>query len=419
MAIQGLRDTGNFVANQRPENWREGILMLYPRSAEAAKAPLTALTSRMKEASTNDPYYHWWEKRMQTRRVTLTTNLTAPAAGTVQTIFATGGGFLGFKEGDIFMVENALGSGGTPELMQVAADPSSNTQCQVVRGVAGTTPATLTVAGAGVNPNIICIGSAYEEGSLAPTGVAFDPTDVYNFTQIFRSTTEMTRTAMNTNVRTGNARDQAIKECLEIIGVDMERSFFFGRRHTTSKNGKPLRFANGIYAQLASENKLATTGASLTMNQLEAWMLSFFSAGSSEKVAFAGNRALLAIQQAVRKNSNYQIFVNEKEFGIKVVRIVSPFGVLVLISHPLFSQTVGGTTAATPYYGLEASMFVLDMANLRYRYLQKSDLTFEDELEVPGMDGIKEGYIAECSIEVNHASTHFFCYNMNAGSADS
>jgi hypothetical protein len=419
MAIQGLRDTGNFVANQRPENWREGILMLYPRSAEAAKAPLTALTSRMKEASTNDPYFHWWEKRMQTRRVALTTNLTAPAAGTVQTIFATGGGFLAFKEGDIFMVESALGSGGSPELMQVAQDPTSNTQCQVVRGVAGTTPATLTVAGAGVNPNIICVGSAYEEGSLAPTGVAFDPTDVYNFTQIFRATTEMTRTAMNTNVRTGNAREQAIKECLEIIGVDMERSFFFGRRHTTSKNGKPLRFANGIYAQLDSANKLAATSNTLKMTQLETWMMQFFAAGSSEKVAFAGNRALLAIQQAVRKNTAYQIFVNEKEYGIKVVKIVSPFGVLVLLSHPLFSQTASGTTGGTDYWGLDAAMFVLDMANIRYRYLKGSDLTFEDELEVPGMDGIKEGYIAECALELNHASTHFFCYNMATGSADS
>ena len=68
MAIQGLRDTSNFVANQAPENWREAILRLMPNSAQAAKAPLTALTSKMKTESTNSRIFHWWENSTETRR---------------------------------------------------------------------------------------------------------------------------------------------------------------------------------------------------------------------------------------------------------------------------------------------------------------------------------------------------------------
>lgn len=418
MAIQGLRDTGNFATNQRPENWREGILMLYPKSAEAAKCPLTALTSRMKSASTNDPWYHWWEKSLQTRRIALGQNLTAPAAGTVQVVTVVSGA-LGFKEGDVLMIEQGLLTGGAVEHVQVAQDPTSDTSITLTRGVAGTTPAVVTYAGAGVNPNLVCIGSAYEEGSLAPTGIQFDPVDVYNYTQIFRATTEMTRSAAKTKLRTGDQKKEAKRECLENIGIDMERSFFFGRRQTTTKNGKPLRFANGIYNQLASGNRLTpTTAGQLSMADLETWMMSFFAVGSSQKVAFAGNKALNGIQQAVRKNTNYQIFVNEKEYGMKITRIVSPFGELVLFSHALFTQMVGGTTGGTAYAGLEASMFVLDMENVRYRYLEGSDLSYEDDLEAPGMDGTKEGYIAECSLELNHASTHFYCYNLGAGRLD-
>ena len=49
----------------------------------------------------------------------------------------------------------------------------------------------MAFTGAGVNPNLLCIGSAFEEGSLAPTGVNYDPTERYNYTQIFRRTLEI------------------------------------------------------------------------------------------------------------------------------------------------------------------------------------------------------------------------------------
>ena len=32
--ILGMRTTANFVTNQRPENWRETIMLAYPNSAE-------------------------------------------------------------------------------------------------------------------------------------------------------------------------------------------------------------------------------------------------------------------------------------------------------------------------------------------------------------------------------------------------
>lgn len=418
MAIQGLRDTSNFVANQAPENWREAILRLMPNSAQAAKAPLTALTSKMKTESTTSRIFHWWEKSTETRRLTLTANLAAASSGQVQSITVSAGG-LAFKDGDLFLVENGLGSGAACEILQVTGDPTSDTQLNVARGASGSTAATLNVSGAGINPNIVCIGNSYEEGSLAPTGVHFDPVEKYNYTQIFRQTYELTRSAMKEKLRTTpNAEAEAKRDCLEVLGIDMERAWLFGKRHATTKNSKPIRYTNGIYHQLASGNKLAATSNALKMEQLESWMLSFFAYGSSQKVALGGNRALLAIQQAVRKNSSYQIFTNEKEYGIRVVKIISPFGELVFMAHPLFNQMSGGTTSATAYYGLEASMFVLDMANFKYRPLEGSDIHFEDELEAPGQDGIKSGFIGECGLEVNHLSTHFFCYNMNAGAAD-
>lgn len=418
MAIQGLRDSSNFATNERPENWRETLLRLMPVSAKAAKAPLTALTAAMKQEATNDPNFHWWEKGVQNRRIALGANLVARSSGYTENITVTAGA-LSYKAGDLMMVENGLQSGAACELMQVHQDPTADTTLTVVRGVAGSTAGALDYDGNNVNPYITCIGNAYEEGSLAPTGVSWNPSDQYNYTQIFRQTFELTRTAMKTKLRTNpKAYDEAKRETMEVLGMDMEKSFLFGKRATATKNGKPIRYTAGIYHQLATANKLACTGASLTMTQWDTWMRTFFSEGSSEKVAFGGNQALAAIQTAVRKNTSYQIYYNEKEYGMKVTKFTSPFGDLTFWSHPLFNQMASGTTGTGAYYSLGAAMFVLDMENLKYRYLDGSDIHFEDELEDPGMDGVKEGFIGECGWEVNHLSTHFYCYNMAAGAAD-
>ena len=49
----GMRGTGDWATNQRPENWRETILYLYPNGA----APLTAILSMMGDEKTDDPVF--------------------------------------------------------------------------------------------------------------------------------------------------------------------------------------------------------------------------------------------------------------------------------------------------------------------------------------------------------------------------
>lgn len=413
MAIQGLRHTGNFATNERPENWREGLLMLYPNSAEAAKAPLTALTSRMKSRSVDDPVYHWWEKELDDRRIALaadltTTNTTLTVASRASTL----------KEGDVLMAEQ------TGEIMHVAQNPTSDTEIIVVRGIGNSgTGVVLNYDGANVNYNLLVVGSAYEEGSMAPVGINFDPTERYNYTQIFRNTLEMTRTASKTRLRTTDQVREAKRECLELIGIDMERAFWFSKRHATTKNGKPLRFTAGVRDQINSlaPSNIKTWSGDITMDLLEAEFLNIFKYGSSEKMMIGGNRALLTIGQILRKNSSWQIQGGEKEFGMKVTRITSPFGELVFLAHPLFTQSGGGADIATTgsYPGLSASAAILDMANVSYVHLTGDDLRYEADLKSNGLDGQKSGYIAECGLELSHAKSHFWWNNISSAAADS
>lgn len=55
MPVLGLRGTGSFtVTGQRPENWREKTLQLFPNGT----APLCALLSMLKSEKTDDPKFH-------------------------------------------------------------------------------------------------------------------------------------------------------------------------------------------------------------------------------------------------------------------------------------------------------------------------------------------------------------------------
>lgn len=47
----GMRGTGDWVTDQRPMNWRQQILKLYPNGS----APLTAILSMMGSQKVDDP----------------------------------------------------------------------------------------------------------------------------------------------------------------------------------------------------------------------------------------------------------------------------------------------------------------------------------------------------------------------------
>lgn len=404
MAIIGLRHTDNFATNERPQNWREAILRLEPNG----NTPLTALTSMMKSENTDDPQFNWWEKILQTRRVALS---TAATANTQQLSLSSGA--LGFKTGDLLMVESSQ------EIVVVTQDPTIDTNLLVQRGFAGTTAAAIAATTAGANPYLRCIGSAFEEGSDAPTGVSFDPTQYYNYTQIFRNTLEMTRTAQKTRLRTGDQVKEAKRECLELHAMDMEMAFWFGKRGASVKNGKPWRTTDGIYNRIysAATSQIITSATAVTMTVLEGYLKSAFQYGSNEKMGFTGNAGLLLINQVVRKNSQYNIQFGIKEYGMNVARLVTPFGELVLKNHPLFNQMPGGTTAGTDYLGLDTWLWILDMKQIRYRYFTGDDTRYEKDLAANGFDGDKSGYLTECGLEINNSLTHYVIKNLQGAAS--
>lgn len=411
MAIQGLRTSENLATGDRPKNFREILYTLYPRGS--GNYPLFALTNAMKTRSVDDPEFYWFEKAMAQRRVTLGASLTTTNTTLTLTVADNEQGAKQFTAGNLLYVEQ------TGEVLRVAQDPTSHTALVVERGQAGTTAAAVTYNGAGVNPNLVGIGSAFEEGSLAPSGVARDMTQVYNYTQIMRQTYEATRTAQKTRVRTKETLAQAKFEAMELLSTDLERAFFLGKRSLTYIDGKPIRTMNGFESYVSSDNVFtADASGGTSMEALEEYCYKLFKYGSNEKLWWVGNRALLTIQQIIRKNSSFNIQSGLKEYGMNVSRLVTPFGEIVLKNHPLFNIMPGGTTGGSAYYGRDSWVMSMDMANLQYVYLKDSDIKPDADLTPKGMDGAKGGYIGEVSLEVHHPLTHGIIKNLAKAKAD-
>lgn len=423
MAIQGLRNTTSFdtPGGRRPQNYREAILMLYPNGGGIEKAPLTALTAVMRSEATDDPVFHWFTKSLQDRRLKLAAALSGVSvAGTVEniTVDSTYNGAFSVKEGDLIMAEQ------TNEIMYVNLTPSASTTINVIRGFdmqAGAALAAVAYNGAGINPFLVVIGSAFEEGSAAPDPISFDPAEIFNQCQIFRGTYGLTNTAANTRTRLGSEEAELKREALENFGIDMERGFFFGKKTTTIRNGQPLRTTNGVLSFIPQANRFTPAGGDLTFEQFEAWSLDIFRYGSTEKMAFCGSTFLNAVSQMVRKNGQGQFNLSDeiKEYGIGGIRrLRTPTGTLVLKAHPLFSQMAGGTNAGTGFTSMDNAAVILDMRSLRYRYLKNRDVKFQDNLQLPGVDAKLAGWIGECGLEVHHPYTHSIITGVKRGVAD-
>ena len=133
----GLRGTGSFGTGERPQDFREMILWTNPNG----KAPLFALTAKMKKEACDDPQIHWWEETNTIARATVNGAIADATTTTVVVDAAASGlgGALQFAPGDLLQVEEDVAAY-TTEILKVAA-VASDTSMTVVRGAAGSTAA--------------------------------------------------------------------------------------------------------------------------------------------------------------------------------------------------------------------------------------------------------------------------------------
>lgn len=413
VAFLGMRATNDFtVEGQRPKNWRETILRLYPNG----KAPLTALLALMKSESTDDPEFNWFCKVLPSQAGKVTGVYTDAGLATANTATTAVGGTLYVKlaeaEAKQFIASHTvlLRSDTKPDFDTVAiveevklAGASSYLKVKLLEAAAG------ALSAANIK-RVLIIGSANAEGALIGEAVTYDPYKVHNYTQIFRNALEITRTADKTRLRTGDAYKEAKREALELHSIEMEKAFIFGvPSENTGTNGKPLRTTGGIiwaiknYGGLVDSFPAASDWDADGQDWLDITMQVIFRYGETDKLAFVGDGALMAINKLARKYGHWQYTTTTKAYGIQVVDLVTPFGSLTMKTHPLFSHEPTN----------QNSMLIFEPKNIRYRYI--TDTTFyKDELDHGHnrYDAKKEEYLTEAGLEYHFPQSWAWLNNV-------
>jgi hypothetical protein len=392
MATLGLMGSASFATDERPKNWRQGILRKYPNG----QAALTAFLALLDSESTSDADYSWWEKSLPAR------NVFVNAGGgflSTDTTFVVDDG-AGGDPGRIFRKGYLLKNTRTKEQMKVAADQTSGTSVTVIRAFGETAAAALVD-----NDELRVVGNVNEEGGPLPTAIHYSPSKKNGLCQIFRTPLFKTRTAQKTHLRSEEAKVQMKVEALELQSIDMEFGFIWGEQfETTGVNGMPERATRGIVrwieADAAANDNTASAG-SLNEDELLGYLEPIYRFGSTEKLWLCGSTALNVLTQIAKTGTDLTAEQgSELVYGIRLKRFRTAFGDGLVRMHPLFNL----------YADWRKVVLILDLANLRYRYVD--DLQYLRNRQNPGDDASKDEFLAECGLEVHHADTFGIIRNV-------
>jgi len=409
----GMRGNDDWVDDQRPMNWRQQIMYLYPNGM----APLTAILSMMSSHSVDDPQFHWWTQEQGSVGGAVAGVYTLPD---LSAAYAAGG-----VAGDTLYVQitttlaNRVREG-HQILLRDASDYTVDVVGKVTGVARGTTNSVLAVRlledddNSASNDLSDCdtfkiIGNINPEGGEMPDAISLNPTKVYNYTQIFRSPLSITRTAKKTRLRTGDQYQKAKSEALEMHSWEMELAFLWGiRTENVGDNGKPERTTMGVInfiRQYAAANcddfTLNATYAGLTWaasgeTWFKAMLEQIFRYGAEEKLCLCGSGFLLGIDALAMAGGQINLQPAQKTYGMDIRSWITPFGTIHMKTHPLFSYD-----ATTRNMGV-----ILEPKEIEYKYIDDTKFYGESQSKTHPegygnrrIDGSNEEYLTECGLE--------------------
>jgi len=420
-AFLGMRGTGDWGANQVPESWDEYILYEYPNGS----APLFAMQSMFGKKRVIDSYkHHWFTKTLPVQAgavsgIYVNAGLTTSYSYTIhKNTYGVAGAVIYVKIAEslakelkpthkvllrdsdqldvdvVGKVEDVVYDGANSYVAVKLLEDDGN-HIQLVGGEA-------TSYNLSTVDRLLVSGNMNPEGSPAPPAIGYDPVEYTNVTGIYRNTLDITNTAIATTLRTGDAYKEEKRQCGELHSMEIEKDAFWSRYYEgVGKNGKPERSPMGLFEFVKSyapdnycdyvtdsdyTGKTWLQSGKKWLNAKLAQLARYMSYGSvTECVGFAGEGALLGIQELAEQDGTINLTPGQKDYGIEVITWRTVFLTVHLKIHPLFSHE---TT--------NSNLLVLGHPrNAKWLPLKGRDTTFETNMQLPGVDGKVDGYKTE------------------------
>lgn len=324
MAVAGIFTSDSSFQGDRRTDFAGAIL----RTVATGDAPMFALSAGTRDNRANDTIVRWREQGEISGRIRITAAPVPAVSGTSMTLEDTSM----IARGSILLVEASA-----EQLFVVGVTGPVVT---VIRGFAGSTALPILVPG-GTDVWVKALTRAFEEGSDPPPGYVVNPTQRFNLTQIFRSTSEITGTANAVSYQYGSAMSRSVAEAANDHAMQIEHAMLLGRRSESVQNGKPLRTMNGLVEHILT-NRFTVPVSGLSydmMNSLtEITHMRKVRGRPHERLFFGGNRALTVLNTLAKAHSLRYVDENTRKFGLNINSWISPHGEIKLITHPMFNS---------------------------------------------------------------------------------
>lgn len=396
--LAGLRGTGDWGTDERPKNFRELILRRNPNGS----TPIFALMARVAKESTDDPEFNWWDEpndivRLQVNGALLSTDTTIvvdsadPSASAPSNVW---GEATHLKPGDLLLVEPTTDQATFAHEVIMVESVQSATQFTAARGAAGSTAAAIAN-----DAFLFLIGSAYAEGTSEPDAATRNPVKYNNFTQIFKTSYEVTGTAAQTRLRTGDAlKNERMRKAWD-HSRQIEMAILFGRKsETVGSNGKPMRTFDGIRRFIPASNTTIHGGAPDTFDGILDAMHVVFdydTPAGDTRMLFCGNGYLNTITKIARASGQIEWGDRIKVLEMNFRELILPQGRFLIKTHPLLNR----------HSLYKDSAFALDFSALRWRPMKGRDTRFKDNIQTDGEDVVRGEWRTEGGLEVRYGGT--------------
>ncbi len=429
MAFMGMLGTGKFTDKERPQNWREKILQLYPNG----DAPLTAIMSKMASESTDDPIFNWFEKDLATQAGAITNIYTDAGMKSAYASGAVAGTVMYVKTNAAMATQVRPGH---QLLLRDADDLMKDVNVKVLERMANGDNSLVTVScleaertsgDLAAVDRMLIVGDINPEGGDMPQSISYGKDPFYNNTQIFRTPLSITRTARKTRIRGENKYNEMKREALELHGIEMEKNTIFSVPTTRiGLNGKPERTTAGIVHWLRNHEGIednftsstnVTAGASW-LNGGEEWLdeicRQIFRYGPRERLAFVGDKTVLAIQRLVKSMNRvtYDISSTTTDYGINISKWLTPFGSINMMMHPLFSYEPSN----------QNSMLLLVPQYMKFRYIDDTTFFGDGDKQNTGhsrRDATDEEFLTEGGYEFHHGKCFGYLHGFGSDNTQS
>lgn len=353
---------------------------------EPSAAPLTVFMSRLRTGElTGNPKFQWLEDVLAPKTITFD---NAAYNDNVTTLnVATGDGA---KIASFDIIKNPL----TGEMILVTVVTTD--ALTVVRGFG-------TTAGAAIaaDQSALITGNANKENATRRDMLATSTTTKENFAQIFRTPFGFSRVLKNSNLYGQGHKPYQIKKKGIEHRVEMERSMLFGEpKEEISTDGG--RWATGGIDHFITSNRY-DAGGTLNYTTLLDYLQQVFRYGSqTSRLALAAPVVVSAIDAMAANRLFTQ--VSGTMFGVKVNKIQSSHGDLLVVKHPLLSET----------NFFNERMFTLDMDKLKERPFVGARTQLKMNIQTPSQDGEEHEYLTQMGLQVENQEASGVLFNVTS-----